>query len=263
MAIGNERITMNPKDCYDDLASHYHLLFENWDNSIARQAGVLGPILERECGPPSTTRILDVACGIGTQSLGLAKLGFHVTGCDISPAAVERARREAAQRNLNIPFSVANMLDLSGFVDSSFDAVICMDNALPHLKNGEQLIQAATQCRSKLRPNGLFMASIRDYDRLIQEMPAVHGPSFFPDQKQRRIVLQVWDWLDERRYIFHLYITRMVAKDWQTFHTTAVYRAVMRDEVSQALTDAGFVNIQWLFPSESGFYQPVVLATAG
>jgi len=33
--------------------------------------------------------------------------------------------------------------------------------------------------------------------------------------------------------------------------------------VSQALTDAGFVNIQWLFPSESGFYQPVVLATAG
>jgi glycine/sarcosine N-methyltransferase len=253
---------MEVKDCYDELASHYHLLFENWESSIARQAAVLSEILERECGAPGKTRILDIACGIGTQALGLAKLGFQVTGCDISAAAVERAQREAKQRNLDIPFSVANMLDLSAFPESSFDAVICMDNALPHLENSEQLIQAAKQCRAKLRPGGLFMASIRDYDRLLEKMPAVQGPSFFPDQEQRRIVLQVWDWLDERRYIFHLYITRMVAGEWQTFHTTAVYRAVMRDEMWRALTDAGFSDVQWLYPEESGFYQPIVVARA-
>ena len=254
---------MNPKQCYDDLASHYHLLFENWDNSIARQASILGPMLERECGLPNTTCILDVACGIGTQSLGLAKLGFHVAGCDISPSAIERARSEASQRNLNIPFSVADMLDLGAFADSSFDAVICMDNALPHLENSNQLIQTARQFRSKLRPNGLFMASIRDYDRLLQEMPVVQGPYFFPDQEHRRIVLQVWDWLDERRYTFHLYITRMVGNEWETFHTTAVYRALLRQELSEALIQAEFTNIRWLVPLESGFYQPMVLATAG
>lgn len=253
---------MEVKDCYDELASHYHLLFENWESSIERQAAVLGPILERECGFPDETRILDVACGIGTQSLGLAKLGFHVTGCDISPAAIERASREASQRNLDIPFSVTDMLDLSAFADSSFDAVICMDNALPHLENSEQLIQAAMQFRAKLRPNGLFMASIRDYDLLIKERPTVQGPVFYSDQGHRRIVFQVWDWLDERRYMFHLYITRMVDSEWQTFHTTAVYRALLRQELSEALNKAGFTNIRWLFPLESGFYQPMVLATA-
>jgi glycine/sarcosine N-methyltransferase len=153
---------MDPKDCYNDLASHYHLLFENWDSSIARQASILGPILERQCGLPRETRILDIACGIGTQSLGLAKLGFRITGCDISPAAVARARVEASQRNLDIQFSVADMLDLTALEQSNFDAVICMDNALPHLENAEQVIQAATQMRNKLRPKGLFMASIRD-----------------------------------------------------------------------------------------------------
>lgn len=251
---------MEVKDCYDDLASHYHLLFENWESSIARQAAILGPILERVCGPPGATRILDVACGIGTQALGLARLGFHVTGCDISPAAIERARREASQRNLDIPFSVTDMLDLGAFANSSFDAVICMDNALPHLENSEQLIQAAKQFRTRLRPKGLFMASIRDYDRLIQEKPAVQGPSFYSDQGHRRIVFQLWDWLDERRYMFHLYITRHIGNDWQTFHTTAVYRALLRQELSEALDRAGFTSIRWLLPEESGFYQPLVMA---
>ena len=253
---------MNPQQCYDELASHYHLLFENWDKSIASQAAILGPMLERECGPPNTTCILDVGCGIGTQSLGLAKLGFPVAGCDISPSAIERARREASHRNLMIPFSVANMLDLSSFADSSFGAVICMDNALPHLENSNELIQAARQCRTKLRPKGLFMASIRDYDHLLQEMPVVQGPSFFTDQEHHRIVLQVWDWLDERRYMFHLYITRMVGNEWETFHTAAVYRALLRQELSEALNQAEFTNIRWLVPLESGFYQPMVLATA-
>jgi len=253
---------MDPKDCYNDLASHYHLLFENWDSSIARQASILGPILERQCGLPAESRILDIACGIGTQSLGLAKLGFRITGCDISPAAIERARREATQRHLEIEYLLADMLDLTALEQSNFDAVICMDNALPHLENTQQLIQAATQIRNKLRPKGLFMASIRDYNLLIEERPTVQGPSFYSDQARRRIVLQVWDWLDERRYMFHLYITRMVENEWQTLHTTAVYRALLRDELSEALNQTGFTNIRWLLPAESGFYQPMVLAMA-
>ena len=35
---------------YDDLADSYHLMFENWDRSIARQAAILGPILEQHPG---------------------------------------------------------------------------------------------------------------------------------------------------------------------------------------------------------------------
>ena len=252
----------DPKECYDELASHYHLLFENWEASMDRQTAILGPILERECRKSGGTRVLDCACGIGTQALGLAKLGFRVTGCDVSVGAIERARQEASRRGLELRLSVANMLDLAGLEDSGFDAVICIDNALPHLENDEQLIQAATQIRKKLRPNGLFMASIRDYDHLIKERPVVQVPSFYSDQGHRRIVFQIWDWLDERRYIFHLYITREIANEWKTFHTDATYRVVLRDELTATLRQTGFINARWLLPAESGFYQPVILATA-
>lgn len=41
------------KRFYDHLASNYHLIFEDWDASMKRQAAALGAILERECGAPN------------------------------------------------------------------------------------------------------------------------------------------------------------------------------------------------------------------
>jgi glycine/sarcosine N-methyltransferase len=242
---------------YDELARHYHLMFENWETSMARQSAALGPILERACGPAA--RVLDCACGIGTQALGLAGRGLRVTGSDVSAAAVARARTEAAQRGLEIPLFVADMRDLSSLPDS-FDAVIAMDNALPHVESDADLRLAAQEIRSKLRPGGIFLASIRDYDRLIEERPVVQGPAFLSDSGRRRIVFQLWDWLDQRRYTFHLYITSETENGWQTHHGASIYRAVLREELSGILQSAGFVDVQWLMPSESGFYQQIVLA---
>jgi SAM-dependent methyltransferase len=255
-------MTMDTAATYDELADHYHLIFENWEATVERQAAVLSSILERQCGLRSAARILDCACGIGTQVLGLAGLGFQVHGSDVSDHAVARARLEASQRGLDIQFSIANMVDLTCLGDSAFDAVICMDNALPHLESAEQLLESTDQIRTRLRSGGVFMASIRDYDRLMEERPVIQGPSSYSDQEGRRIVFQVWDWVDDRRYVFHLYITRQLSEGWQTFHSCAGYRALRKDEVTAELSQARFRNARWVLPTESGFYQPIVLAQA-
>lgn len=250
------------KSFYDQLASNYHLIFEDWEASIRRQAAVLGAILERECGPPASIKVLDCACGIGTQALGLAKMGFQVTACDLSPFAVERTRMEAEKRGLSVRAFVADVLDLTVLSDGEFDAVICMDNALPHLDSEEQLLRAANQIGRKLRTDGLFMASIRDYDSLVLKKPVAQEPNFYSDEKGRRIVHQVWDWLDDRRYTFHLYITRKIQDRWESQHYVSNYRSIMRDELSQILTRSGFADCRWILAEESGFYQPIVLAKA-
>jgi glycine/sarcosine N-methyltransferase len=90
----------------------------------------------------------------------------------------------------------------------------------------------------------------------------MHGPAFYSDGGKRRIVFQLWDWQDERRYTFHIYITRETSPGWENFHGASVYRAVFRDEITGILRSCGFTNIRWTSPSESGFYQPVVIATA-
>lgn len=228
---------------------------------MKRQASAIGSILDRECGMAGAT-VLDCACGIGTQALGLANVGFRVTGTDVSAGAVERARAEAVARKLYIPFYVADMRSLDAVPASDFDAVICMDNALPHLLSEADLTKAAEQIRAKLRVGGTFLASIRDYDATLAQPAVVQGPAFYSDEGKRRIVFQIWDWQSEREYVFHMYITRETSDGWVNFHGASAYRATLREEITAILASRGFTNIRWMFPSESGFYQPIVVATA-
>ena len=255
-----ECIMSDSTQAYDGFAAHYDQKFESWEASIVRQASVLGGILQHECGDRQAIRVLDCACGIGTQSLGLAMKGFDVEGCDISSGAVQRARSEALKRGLSVPFSVANILKLTAVGRSSFDAVICIDNSLPHLETDGELLQAARQAYGKLRTGGSFIGSIRDCDRFVVKKPTIQGPGFYSDDGRRRIVFQVWDWVDERRSRFHLYITRSTESAWQTLHFISTYRAVLRSELRRILEQSGFTKVRWLSPSDSGFYQPIFIA---
>jgi cyclopropane fatty-acyl-phospholipid synthase-like methyltransferase len=246
----------------EELADFYHLIFEDWDSAIERQAKILGHLLTVEIDG-GLLRVLDCACGIGTQAIGLARAGHQVVASDLSEAAISRGQREARQRGLSISFRVSDMTSLNEIDESDFDAVIAVDNALPHLSSG-QLGQAVAAMAAKLKPNGLFMASIRDYDQLSLERPAVQRPIFFGRPGSRRIVHQVWDWADstaeDARYVLHLYITLESEREWTAHHFVSEYRCLLRDEVSAALATSGFEDIRWLMPRETGFYQPIVLA---
>jgi glycine/sarcosine N-methyltransferase len=245
---------------YDSLAAHYHLLFEDWNQTIARQARVLDHVLAAHTPHPSL-KILDCACGIGTQALGLASLGHQVVASDLSPAAIARARDEAHARSLEIDFYVSNITSLAEVPANDFDVVAAFDNALPHLSVAE-LLRAAQVMFLKLKPGGLFLASIRDYDSLNKPLPTAQQPSFFGEQGSRRIVHQVWDWDDEKddHYTLHLYLTTESDGAWSTQHFVSQYRCLSRKELSLALSTAGFRQIEWRMPAQTGFYQPIVLA---
>ena len=84
------------KGFYSELSDFYHLIYPDWEESVQRQAEALDATI-REVWRGSET-VLDVSCGIGTQSLGLASRGYKVTASDLSPGAIERARLFFARR---------------------------------------------------------------------------------------------------------------------------------------------------------------------
>src|SRR4030095_16794950 len=98
--------TLEVQAFYDELAPLYHLVYENWEASVARQGTALASLIGEHWGAGART-VLDAAVGIGTQALGLLALGFRVTGSDLSYAAVTRAQREAAARHLALPCPAA------------------------------------------------------------------------------------------------------------------------------------------------------------
>ena len=114
---------------YDELAEDYHLIFADWDASIKWQAEVIGRLLAGNERP--VRRVLDAACGIGTQALGLAAAGYDVTATDVSERSVERCAREAARRDLHVKTHVADLRRLDSDVAGPFDCAVAFDNALP------------------------------------------------------------------------------------------------------------------------------------
>jgi len=110
--VNNEYYTTKQRasDAYFDeiesrrYAWHYHLraLFESLQGSQGK--------------------LLEIGCGIGVDSIQLAKCGFDVTAVDLTENALAVAKDYAARRNVNIDFKLGNAEGLE-FDDATFDAV--------------------------------------------------------------------------------------------------------------------------------------------
>ena len=70
-------------------------------------------------------RVLDVACGEGRNSVWLAGLGCNVTGLDVSPLALDKARRLAQRRSVAVEYAEADIRDWK-WEPMRFDAVVCI-----------------------------------------------------------------------------------------------------------------------------------------
>jgi len=246
---------------YDDLADDYQTVYVDWAASVRRQAQALDRIIESVLGH-GTRRVLDCSCGVGTQSLGLAQLGHAVRGTDVSGESVRRAKNLATEMGLKVDFSVADMRSLRNAVPGSYEVVISCDNSLPHLLSTEDLVEAATNIRSKLLPKGLFIASTRDYDALLLERPVVSPPTLTGVDGTRRVVFQVWDWTEDGRcYRMNHMTCREEAGTWTLRHRSAWYRAWTRAEITQVLEGSGFDDVRWLDTKETSYFQPIVVAS--
>jgi len=96
-------------------------------------------------------RVLDAGCGSGEHALLAAARGADVVGVDVSPRAIERARRKAGERGLSVRFEVADALGL-GELGLTFDTVI--DSGLFHVFDDADRARYVTSLASVLPPGG-------------------------------------------------------------------------------------------------------------
>lgn len=248
---------MTPIDFYDRLAPFYHLIYADWEASVQRQAQALDSII-RECWGAGIATVLDVACGIGTQAIGLASLGYHVTASDLSPGEVARARREAAARGLTIDFSVADMRAVYDHHQRQFDLVISCDNAVPHLLSDAEILAAFRQFHACTRPGGGCLISVRDYAREERAGTQVHPYGLRVENDTRYLVFQVWEFHGEIYDLAMYFVEDHGAADCTTHVMRTQYYAVGTDRLIALLEQAGFQRVQRL---DDRYFQPVIVGT--
>jgi ubiquinone/menaquinone biosynthesis C-methylase UbiE len=105
--------------------------------------------------------ILELGCGTGTDSVFLAKKGFHVVGVDFSPTAIEQARDKTRTGHLdgNCQFFLEDACNLS-FLKIRFDFAYdktCFDN-LEASKRPDYI----RSVKSVLEPDAKFLVILMD-----------------------------------------------------------------------------------------------------
>lgn len=247
---------MNPADFYDRLSPFYHLIFADWEASIDRQAEALDNIIEEFWGDRVRT-VLDAACGIGTQALGLARRGYRVTGSDLSAAEIKRARQEAAARGLQLDLSVADMRRTSAHHRRQFDLVIACDNAVPHLLTDEDILLAFKEFYRCTRPGGGCLITVRDYDQEEQRAGVQIKPyGLRVAGTTRYLVFQLWEFHGPIYDLAMYFVEDRGEADCLTHVMRTQYYAVGTGKLIALMEQAGYDDVRRL---DDRLYQPVII----
>ncbi|MBO0824489.1 MAG: methyltransferase domain-containing protein [Actinobacteria bacterium] len=135
------------------------------------QAAALLDLLHDGTEYPPGCRVLEVGCGVGSQTLTLARRspGAKFTSIDISAESLEMARRRAADAGMsNVEFRQADVYALADLAEEFDHAFVCF--VLEHLAKPETALQLL---RNRLRPGGTITAIEGD-----------HGSAFFAPESQ-------------------------------------------------------------------------------
>lgn len=246
---------MSVRTFYDELAPRYHLVYEDWEASAARQGSALASLIAEHW--PAARSVLDVAVGIGTQALGLAARGYTVVGSDLSPAAVRRAAAEASRRGLRLPCTAADFRALPAR-SASADVVLACDNALPHLESEFEIGHALAEWFRLARPGGGCLLSMRDYGTAPPPGTVdVHPYGERTWEGRRYAVRQVWTWQGPRHELT-LEIAPADEGGAAATLATASYLAIPPARVEELMRTAGFVGVERL---DGRFFQPVLIGS--
>lgn len=155
---------LKSENLFSDFARDYDRMI-NWEVRLKREA----PFYQKIFAEAKALRVLDSACGTGRHAIMFDSWGLSVEASDVSEEMIVRARKNAELAGSRAQFKVANLMELDKVFTCSFDVITCMGNSLPHLKTTEELNQAFSSVSHSLRPSGLFVTQLRNYERVYEK----------------------------------------------------------------------------------------------
>jgi glycine/sarcosine N-methyltransferase len=115
-------------------------------------------------------KVLDCACGTGTDLLMFHSMNLETFGSDLSESMLAEARKKIV--NTNIVLKKADFCNLSDNYDERFDAVVCLNNSINEVLKDSETLRALGSMRSILHSGGILVfdqgqtdASMRNQSR--------------------------------------------------------------------------------------------------
>jgi len=102
--------------------------------------------------------VLEIACGTGSLSVELSRLGYSITGTDLSPPMLIQAKKKFEHHDMPVRLFASSMKALP--CRRRFDAVICIYDSMNYAVTREDFIAALREVSSVLGKEGLFVFDV-------------------------------------------------------------------------------------------------------
>lgn len=199
---------------------YYHILYKDRDYE---EAQLFMDNITNYLNLPENAKILDLACGKGRHSIYLSKLGFDVTGADISENSIaaaklhETAHLKFVRHDMRVPFS------------EQFDAVLNLFTSFGYFDDDADNLKTLVAIHQNLTETGFAVIDFMNVEKVIKNLVAeetktVGGIDF-----------------DIKRYYIddHIYKEIRFEDNGQKFRFTEKVRALTLENFEQLMDEAG------------------------
>lgn len=211
------------KDWFD--TEYYHLLYANRNDE---EAEVFISNLCDHLKIKNGAQVLDLACGKGRHSRTLNKLGFRVTGADLSENSITEAIQEGPS---DIHYVVHDMREV--IPERTFDVIFNLFTSFGYFDGISDNTKVIQSISSMLDKDGLvvidFMNARKVIDRLVKEEVKIAGDI---------------DFNISRRYDGkHIFKDIKFSDEGSEYHYTERVQALFKNDFEQLLHAEGLTII--------------------
>lgn len=179
--------------------------------------------------------VLDLACGPGRHSVALAKRGFTVTGVDLSPFLLSKARELAEAEGVQIEWVQQDMRAFSR--PGAFNLCLSMFTSFGYFENKQDDVSVLRNIHASLAKSGVCLIDVSGKEGLARRFQ----PTSAREMEDGSLVIERREVRDDWSRIRDTWIMLKdgMAREFRFEHT--VYSA---QELKDRLAEAGFSKVE-------------------
>lgn len=186
--------------------------------------------------------IHDCSIGAGGTTLPLAKLGYKISGSDLSASLLKKAEENFQEAGYGVELFRSDFRNLDQILPQTYDVLISTGNSLPHVTNRDvaEFLQLISK---KINKHGLLYIDMRNWDKILREKPifSARDPLIMTEEEHVSLY-QIWNWHDDQsvNFIFVTSVDKHGRHEKTSLLSAPTYYPLRYDDYERMLNDAGF-----------------------